>query len=199
MSFLRPRASESLPVERLIVGLGNPGREYSRSRHNVGFMVVDELARKWGLKYAHRWSDAQVAVGRAGAHGVSLAKPQTYMNLSGDSVKGLMHRFRLEPDALIVVYDDLDLPLGRIRLRERGSAGGHRGVQSIIDRLGSPDFARVRVGIGRPEPKDAADYVLAPFDDAEREDLREALARAAEAVAVCLDEGVTVAMNRFNR
>ena len=187
------------PVDRLVVGLGNPGREYSRSRHNVGFMVADELARRWGIRYSHRWCDAQVGVGRAGRLGVAIAKPQTYMNLSGDSIKALLRRLRLGPSALIVVYDDLDLPLGRIRLRESGSAGGHRGVQSMIDRLGTADFYRVRLGIGRPDPRDAADYVLAEFSPAERDDLKDVVARACDAVALALEEGFVAAMNRFNR
>jgi peptidyl-tRNA hydrolase, PTH1 family len=187
------------PVDRLIVGLGNPGREYSRSRHNVGFMVADELGRKWGVRYSHRWSDAQVGVGRAAGLGVAIAKPQTYMNLSGDSVRGLLKRLRLEPTTLVVVYDDLDLPLGRVRIRENGSAGGHRGVQSIIDRLGTQDFLRVRLGIGRPDPRGAAEYVLAEFSEAERIELKDAVSRAAEAVAVALAEGSAAAMNRFNR
>jgi PTH1 family peptidyl-tRNA hydrolase len=162
-------------------------------------MVADELAHRWGVRFAHRWSDAQVGVGRAGTRPVAIAKPQTYMNLSGNSVKALLGRFRLEPASLIVVYDDLDLPVGRIRIRERGSAGGHRGVQSIIDRLGSQEFARVRIGIGRPDPRDAADYVLSKFDESERDDLKAAIERAGDAVAALLEEGVAAAMNRFNR
>lgn len=187
------------PVVKLIVGLGNPGRAYARSRHNVGFMALDLLARKWGLRFGHRWSQAHVAVGRVSCAEVALAKPQTYMNLSGESVQRLLRRLRLPPSELLVVYDDLDLPLGRLRLRERGSAGGHGGVQSVIDRLGTDVFARLRVGIGRPEPREAVEYVLAEFSDGEKRQLEEVLERAVAAVEMCLAEGLPSAMNRFNR
>ena len=187
------------PATRLVVGLGNPGREYARSRHNVGFMAVDDLARRFSLRFGHRWSQAHVALGRIDAVEVALAKPQTYMNLSGESVRGLLRRLRLGPGDLLVVYDDLDLPFGRLRLRERGSSGGHRGVQSIADRLGTDAFARLRIGIGRPEPWEAVDYVLAEFSAEERQQLRDVLDRAATAIETCVVEGLAVAMNRFNR
>jgi PTH1 family peptidyl-tRNA hydrolase len=183
----------------MIVGLGNPGSEYARSRHNVGFVVVDAVAKQAGLKFSHRWAHALVAVGRVAGRDAALAKPQTFMNLSGDSVRSLLRHAHIGPEAILVVYDDLDLPLGRIRIRERGSSGGHRGVQSIIDRLASDAFPRLRVGIGRPEPRDAADYVLAGFTPEERPALDDAIARSAAAVEVFLAEGLPAAMNRYNR
>lgn len=186
-------------VQHLIVGLGNPGREYARSRHNVGFLIVDAVARKASLRFSHRWSQAQVAVGRVADREVALAKPQTYMNLSGDSVRGLLRQLRLDPAALVVVYDDLDLPVGRLRFRERGSSGGHRGVQSILERLGTDELARLRVGIGRPDPRDAADYVLSEFTPEERPVVEEAVERAVSALETYLTEGLAVAMNRYNR
>jgi peptidyl-tRNA hydrolase, PTH1 family len=185
--------------ERLLVGLGNPGREYARSRHNVGFLVLDALARKHGLHFAHRWSRAQVAVGPVAGVSVALAKPQTYMNLSGESARSLLRKLNLSTGALLVVADDIDTPLGRIRFRERGSSGGHRGVQSIVDRLSTDEFLRLKVGVGRPDPREAADYVLAEFAPSEREAVAEVVARAVEAIETALSSGIAVAMNRYNR
>jgi peptidyl-tRNA hydrolase, PTH1 family len=185
--------------ERLVVGLGNPGREYAHSRHNVGFLVVDALALKQGVRFSHRWSRAQVAVGCIGGHRIALAKPQTYMNLAGESVRSLLDKLGVDHASLLVVADDIDLPLGRVRLRERGSSGGHRGIQSVIDRLGTQEFARLKLGVGRPDPSDAADYVLGEFGSAEDEALRGMIARAIEAVESAISEGVSAAMNRHNR
>jgi peptidyl-tRNA hydrolase, PTH1 family len=184
--------------ERLVIGLGNPGRDYARSRHNAGFLVVDALARKHGLRFAHRWAQAQVAVGDLNGMTVALAKPQTYMNLSGESARSLLRRLSLSAGALFVVTDDIDMSLGRIRLRERGSSGGHRGVQSIVDRLGTDEFVRLKIGVGRPDPREAADYVLAEFTPAEREAVAEIVGRAVEAIEAALSDGVAAAMNRYN-
>jgi PTH1 family peptidyl-tRNA hydrolase len=186
-------------AETLLVGLGNPGREYSRSRHNAGFLVVDALARKHGLRFAHRWAHAQVALGTIVGRPVAVAKPQTYMNLSGDCVRALLRRLDLQPNALLVVADDIDTPLGRIRLRQRGSSGGHRGVQSIIERLGTDEFVRLKIGVGRPDPDVAAEYVLSQFSQDEAEALEGILARAIEALETAVAEGAEVAMNRHNR
>ena len=182
----------------LIVGLGNPGPEYSGSRHNVGFQCVRWLAKKHGLSFDGARAHARIAQGAILGKPVVLARPQTFMNLSGQAVKGLLQWLRLTPAEIVVFHDDLDLPLGRIRLRPGGSAGGHRGIRSIIDSLGAQDFARLRVGIGRPEGNDAIDYVLGDFTAAERQIMAESYARAAEAVACILAEGLEVAMNRFN-
>jgi PTH1 family peptidyl-tRNA hydrolase len=182
----------------LIVGLGNPGPEYSGSRHNVGFQCVRWLARKHGLSFDGSRAHARIAQGTILGKPVVLARPQTFMNLSGQAVKGLLQWLRLTTSDIVVIHDDLDLPLGRLRLRPGGSAGGHRGIRSIIDSLGSQDFARLRVGIGRPEGNDAVDYVLGDFNAAERQVMAESYARAAEAVDCILSQGLEAAMNRFN-
>jgi PTH1 family peptidyl-tRNA hydrolase len=182
----------------LIVGLGNPGPEYSGSRHNVGFQCVRWLAKKHGLSFDGSRAHARIAQGAILGKPVVLARPQTFMNLSGQAVKGLLQWLRLTAADIVIIHDDLDLPLGRLRLRPGGSAGGHRGIRSIIDSLGSQDFARLRVGIGRPEGNDAVDYVLGDFNAAERQVMAESYARAAEAVECLLTQGLEGAMNRFN-
>lgn len=183
----------------LIVGLGNPGRRYANTRHNVGFRCVDLLADRHRLQIGHRHGDAIIGTGDICGTRVVLAKPQTYMNLSGRSVRSLLSWFKLTPRQLIVVYDDMDLTLGRIRLRASGSSGGHRGVQSIIDVLGSNEFPRVRVGIGRPLREDAIEHVLQPFTGDEEHIVQFAYGTAADAIECILSEGLTAAMNKFNR
>mgnify|MGYP005861711021 CR=1 FL=1 len=183
---------------KLVVGLGNPGARYANTRHNVGFMVVDRLARRCSAAVTKRQCSALVGLGNLGGTRVCLAKPQTYMNLSGDAVACLLRFYKIPTADLLVVYDDRDLPVGRIRLRERGSAGGHRGMESIIGRLGTSDFPRLRIGIGRPAETEAVDHVLGSFTPEERPLMEEALDRAAEAVECVLKEGTVVAMNRFN-
>jgi PTH1 family peptidyl-tRNA hydrolase len=184
----------------LIVGLGNPGKEYEASRHNIGFLVVNRLARFHGIplqerKYKSRWGRGDIE-GRP----VVLAKPRTYMNASGEAVKLLLAPFSLTADRLIVVHDDLDLPFGRIRIKEKGGNGGHRGIQSIMRAIGSGDFLRLKVGIGRPPGgMDAADYVLQPFDHDEKQLLGDVLANAREALELLLTDGLQTAMNRYNR
>jgi PTH1 family peptidyl-tRNA hydrolase len=190
--------SGSSPV--LIVGLGNPGAEYAAHRHNVGFQVVDALARRHRLAFGHRQGLARVAEGAIAGRRVILAKPQTFMNGSGKSVGRLSRAHGIPPERILVVYDDLDLPLGRLRLRAEGSSGGHRGIRSIIEALGTQQFARVRVGIDRPPGRmDPVDYVLEPFDAQQKPLLDDAVARAADAVECWLSEGMIVAMDRFNR
>lgn len=191
----------------LIVGLGNPGREYARSRHNVGFWCLNQLGRQQGIAFSKRGRLATVGEGRLAGRPVILAKPRTFVNLSGGAVDHLLRRHRLSPQQLLVVYDDLDLPLGRVRLRPNGTHGGHRGMRSIVDAIGSQDFPRIRIGIGRPrvageptwEPDAVAAYVLAPMTAEERRILEEAATTAAEAVLYLLEEGIEAAMNRFNR
>src|SRR5438552_1736530 len=149
----------------LIVGLGNPGREYEKTRHNVGFRFVDALAAAHGMTFSKKQSKALVADGTIGDHKVLLAKPQTYMNLSGEAVRGLMDFYKIPLSNLLVVSDDLDIPAGTLRIREKGGAGGQKGLKSIIEHLGTPEFARMRVGIGRPPGRmDPAAYVLQDFD-----------------------------------
>lgn len=197
MRFSTPSAAPDGRT-RLIVGLGNPGPEYSGSRHNVGFQCLRWLARKHGLSFDGTRAHARIAQGAILGKPVVLARPQTFMNLSGQAVTGLLQWLRLGPADIVVIHDDLNLPLGRIRLRPGGSAGGHRGIRSIIDTLGTQDFARLRVGIGRPEGNDAVDYVLGDFNAAERLVMVESYARAAEAVECILADGLEATMNRFN-
>ncbi len=185
----------------MVVGLGNPGAEYARHRHNIGRRVVDALARAHGLIFARRrGTKAHVAEGRVGSHPVLLAKPQTFMNLSGQAVGRLSRAYRIPPECILVVYDDLDLPLGRLRLRPEGGSGGHKGMQSIISSLGTQAFPRLRVGIDRPPARtDPVDYVLQPFADGEESLVTEAVSRAVAAAECWLWEGIVAAMDRFNR
>lgn len=184
---------------KLIVGLGNPGRRYRNTRHNVGWEVVDRLARRIGV--AVNEEDGWSLLGRAtiGRKRLLLAKPQTYVNLSGTAVQDLKRRHRVKPAEILIVLDDLDLPVGRIRLRPSGSHGGHNGLRSILDALGTDEVARLRIGIGRPPAGvDPAEYVLTRFSPAEETMMEGGLDRAVEAVEVAVREGMDVAMNRFN-
>lgn len=183
----------------LVVGLGNPGPEYAATRHNVGFMVLDRLGEAVRAKWRRTAGPALEAAAEESGRPLRLLKPLTYMNLSGRAVAAAARRLGLAPGEVCVVHDDLDLPLGALRLRPDGSAGGHRGVLSIIEHLGSPDFIRVRVGIGRQPQSDAVSHVLSPFSAAEWEAVRPAVERAAEAVRTIAREGLEAAMNRFNR
>ncbi|KTB48476.1 aminoacyl-tRNA hydrolase [Dehalogenimonas alkenigignens] len=188
---------------KLVVGLGNPGREYSGTRHNIGFAVLGEVARKNGINFDKRCCHSRTGEGRIVGQEVALAKPQTYMNLSGDAVASLMRRYRVKLSDLLIVHDDLDLPLGKIRLRANGSAGGHNGLKSIIASIGSMDFARLKVGIGRPESpgverRDVVDHVLTNFGGEERKIADDAIGKAAEAIEMVVEQGLEAAMNRFN-
>ena len=196
MRFFR-RSREERPTA-LIVGLGNPGQRYRQTRHNVGFQVIEEAARRHGIAIRQTQCRARIGTGRIGAATIALARPMTFMNDSGAAIGPLMKHFRLEPARVLVVYDDLDLPLGRLRLRPGGSAGGHRGVKSIIAALGSDGFPRVRIGIGRPAHGDAIDKVLSEFSRDEAPLIAAAIGRAADVVECWLAEGVEAAMNRFN-
>jgi PTH1 family peptidyl-tRNA hydrolase len=184
---------------KLIVGLGNPGRRYRDTRHNVGFGVVDELASRFDAPFEAAPADALMARVRAEG-GVILAKPLTLMNLSGRAVGDLVRYFRIDLGGLLVVADDVNLALGRIRARARGSDGGHKGLGSIIEQLGSEEFARLRVGVGRGDlGRDLADHVLARFDPDEREPIAGAIARAADAAGLFVTDGIDIVMNRYNR
>lgn len=182
----------------LIAGLGNPGRQYAGNRHNVGFMCLDVLANSLGLRFGQRRARALLATGRLGEAGLLLAKPQTYMNLSGPSVAELVRFYRIPLASLLVVHDDLDLPLGRVRLRERGSSGGQKGLQSVIASLHTDQFPRLRLGIGRPIQEPPEVYVLRDFAPDEKPIIAAAIDKAAEAIQVFVTEGIAVAMNRFN-
>ena len=184
---------------KLVIGLGNPGKKYERTRHNVGFLVVDYIASQNEVKIRAKRCNALVGEWSSRGEKVILAKPQVYMNRSGASVKALVREFNASPQDIVLVYDDLDLPFGRIRIRSRGSAGGHRGVASIIDSLAAAPFHRVRVGIGRPpEGMDSADYVLEPFSAQEVVDLADIVSRASQAVMCLLHDGSQKAMAQFN-
>jgi PTH1 family peptidyl-tRNA hydrolase len=185
---------------RLIAGLGNPGYEYRLTPHNLGFMAVDRLAGECGLELAHHEAQALTASARIDDLDVLLAKPQTYMNLSGMAVARLAEKYRLDVSDLIVLVDDVDLPLGSLRIRPQGSAGGHKGLKSIIGALDSGDFVRVRMGVSPNHPiEDRVSYLLGRFREADLETVAEMLGQACEAVHVILREGSQKAMNRFNR
>lgn len=184
---------------KLIVGLGNPGRQFNRSRHNVGFKCVDFMARKWGIKLAERRRKAVLGWEEVASLGVVLAKPRTFMNHSGEAVAYLLARFQAVPADLVIIYDDMDLPVGKIRIRPGGSAAGHNGIKSIIDRLSDQEFPRVRVGIGRPcDGLDEIDHVLGQFSSQEPQVIEKAVETVEEAVKCILLEGIETAMNRFN-
>jgi PTH1 family peptidyl-tRNA hydrolase len=183
----------------LIVGLGNPGLEYSATRHNVGFLLLERLAEKHRLRFTGKRAKSLVARGTLNGHDVALAKPQTFMNLSGEAVRDLVRIYGLPPKALLVVYDDVDLPLGTIRLREKGGPGTHNGMRSIVDELGRTDFPRLRIGVGAPtNGQNLADYVLGHPTPEERAILDESLGRAIEAAETVVRRGVGAAMNAFN-
>jgi PTH1 family peptidyl-tRNA hydrolase len=192
-----------LPISflvKLIVGLGNPGYEYHLTPHNLGFMAVDRLADECGVQLARRESQALAATTELEGTEVMLAKPQTYMNLSGLAVGRLLSKYGLSPHDLIVLVDEVALPLGTLRIRSRGSAGGHNGLKSIMAALESGEFLRVRMGVKPERPvEDLVSYVLGPFREEEMEKVREMLNQASEAVRAVLKEGPQKAMNRFNR
>ena len=183
---------------RLIVGLGNPGPRYRDTRHNVGFACVDLLATRWGIAVNDRRRTTVLGQGYRDGMPVALAKPRTFMNLSGESVAYLLARFGGRAADLVVVYDEMALPLGRIRLRARGSDAGHNGIKDIIRTVHTIDFPRLRIGIGGPGQSGSVDHVLGRFSDAEQPAVDVAIARAAAAVECLLVEGIDLAMNRYN-
>jgi PTH1 family peptidyl-tRNA hydrolase len=182
----------------LVVGLGNPGREYEQSRHNLGFRVVDELARRHAGRVTDRAARSLTGRVRLGEHDVVLAKPQTMMNLSGQALKALRARYDVPLERTLILHDELDLPFGRLRIRKGGSSAGNHGLDSVIASLGTRDFARVRLGIGKP-PGDGVDHVLSPFSGVEREQLPDMIRRAADAVETAVEHGLDRAMTDFNR
>lgn len=183
----------------IIVGLGNPTREYKETRHNAGFSVIDVLSGEWNISVDEKKHKALLGRGRVDGIKVVLAKPQTFMNLSGESVRAIIDFYKVEPEQLIVVYDDISLPPGQLRIRKKGSAGGHNGIKSIISHLGTAEFPRVRVGIGeKPRGMDLADYVLGHFSRDEQGIMEQAYKEAGLAVLAMIKEGPDAAMNRFN-
>ena len=186
---------------KVIVGLGNPGREYENTRHNIGFLVLDELAGRLGLSFRRSWRfPALIAKGMVGNETVRLVKPQTFMNRSGYAVGPILRKEKGGPADLLVVYDDTALDRGQLRIRAQGSSGGHNGVESVIQALGCGSFGRIRVGIGgKPDTLSLSDYVLGPFSPEERCGLEEVIRRAADAAELICTEGIEPAMNGFNR
>ena len=197
LRLLRHRAQDE-PVKKLIVGLGNPGRKYAHHRHNVGFQCLDRLAKAHDLSFNRRRAKASLASGKIANVGVVLAKPLTYMNLSGQAVRQLVSFYKLPLEDVLVICDDLDLPLGTIRLRPEGGSGGHKGMRSIIEALGSQAFPRLRVGIGRPPGDDAVSYVLNDFTADEQITLESVYEKVVAAVELFLREGIEAAMNEYN-
>jgi PTH1 family peptidyl-tRNA hydrolase len=182
----------------LVVGLGNPGDTYQNTRHNVGFMVVDALAARYSIKLKQKTTNFIFGRGFIEDHGAILVKPLTFMNRSGVAVMDVLLKFS-EIEDLIIVYDDLDLETGMIRIRKKGSSGGHRGIQSVIDCLGSNDFMRLKIGIGRSARMSAERYVLKPFNRQQRRVVGEAVEKSVNAIAAILSNGLSYAQNRFHR
>jgi PTH1 family peptidyl-tRNA hydrolase len=183
----------------LVVGLGNPGREYAQTRHNIGFRIADGLAQTLRVRFTRQQNHAFIASAARGEAKLVLAKPQTFMNLSGQSVAGLVRFYKVPPANLLVCCDDIDLPFGTIRLRASGGSAGQRGMQSILDSLGTKDVPRLRFGVGRPPGRmDAADYVLRHFESSEEETVPIILDKAIQAVITFVDDGLAGAMNKFN-
>jgi PTH1 family peptidyl-tRNA hydrolase len=191
---------------KLIVGLGNPGYIYARNRHNIGFMCVSHLGKMRDIPFDKKQAQARTGIGTIAGKRVVLARPQTFMNASGESVSALLKRLNVAPADLIVIHDDLDLPVGKIRLRLGGSSGGHKGIESIIARTGTRDFYRIRVGIGRPDKEGSAaekeeaviSYVLSDFTGEEKKTLEETFPSVSEAITCLLVQGLEAAMNKYN-
>jgi PTH1 family peptidyl-tRNA hydrolase len=190
---------------KLIVGLGNPGKTYAHNRHNAGFRCLNYFARLHSIRFGHRQCRARVGIGEVRGEKLLLAKPRTFMNLSGDPVACLVNKHDTPSSDLLVIYDDLDLPMGKIRLRQSGGSGGHKGMNSIISALGSEDFPRIRVGIGRPQAEEQfvsedaiVNYVLSDFSPQEEASITPVIATVAEAIDYFLAQGIVAAMSKFN-
>jgi PTH1 family peptidyl-tRNA hydrolase len=191
---------------KLIIGLGNPGQGYSNNRHNIGFMCLKYFAKEHKIDFDKKQADARIGRSKIEGIDVVLAKPQTYMNLSGKSVNRLMYKFKLKPEDIIVIHDDMDLPLGKVRIRSGGSSGGHNGINSIIAEIGTREFIRVKIGIGRPGKeeddrsydRDIVDYVLSNFSHDEKKQLEPSIEKVSDALLCLLTEGLETAMNKFN-
>jgi len=196
--FRRKPAPPPASDRWLVIGLGHPGREYERSRHNIGFLVVDELARRYGARLTDKAAKSLTGRIRVGDRELVLAKPQTMMNQSGLAAKALRTKYGVPLERTLVIHDDLDHPFGRLRIRKSGSSAGNHGIDSVIASFGTRDFTRFRVGIGRP-PGNGVDYVLSPFTPDEQTRLAAIVARAADAVLFTIEHGVDRAMTEFNR
>ncbi|GAA4722317.1 aminoacyl-tRNA hydrolase [Brevibacillus fulvus] len=184
---------------KIIVGLGNPGKKYEDTRHNVGFMTIDKISEQWGIPVQQAKFRALVGEGRIETEKVLLVKPQTYMNLSGESVAEILHFYKRTADDILVIFDDMDIPLGQVRLREKGSAGGHNGIKSIIQHVGTQEFRRIKIGIDHPLPgRSVSDYVLQSFAGSERPVIDDAVALAAKAVGMWMNESFPRVMNQIH-
>ena len=184
----------------VIVGLGNPTSQYAATRHNIGFDVITRIADEYNISMDFKKHKAICGKGYIEGEKVILAQPQTYMNLSGESVRELVDFYKISTDELIIIYDDISLDVGQLRIRTKGSAGGHNGIKSIIQHLGTQEFLRIKFGVGdKPKGWDLADYVLARFPNNEQETVRETMNNAAEACKIIITEGVDAAMNRYNK
>ncbi len=192
---------------KLIIGLGNPGRVYAHNRHNVGFHCLNHFAKLHSIRFERRLCQSKVGFGEISGNKLLLAKPRTFVNLSGEAVGCLVHKHNIPSSDLLIIYDDLDLPLGKIRLRGSGGSGGHKGMKSIIDVLGTEDFPRIRVGIGRPQVGGLShtdedvivNYVLSDFSPQEEKIIKPVIVTVAEAIDCFLGQGIAAAMNRFNQ
>jgi peptidyl-tRNA hydrolase, PTH1 family len=189
---------ENLHPTFLLVGLGNPGERYAQTRHNIGFRCIDFLAQRYSIEVIRKRFAAKLGEGVVGGVHVVLAKPQTFMNDSGKAVQPISHWFKVAPERVFVIYDDLDLPIGRLRLRPGGSSGGHHGINSIITDTGNQAFNRLRLGIGRPTQGDPIDYVLNAFSPEEERIISEVIKLVEPIVGCFLSEGIAQAMNRYN-
>lgn len=198
MRLFSGKREPNIHPQWVVLGLGNPGAEHAQTRHNVGFEVVDTLAERHGIRITLHRDHAHCGLGVIAGIPVVLAKPMTYMNRSGEAACALLARYPLEPSRLLVIVDDVALPLGKIRVRPSGSDGGHNGLSSIIHCTGTQAFPRVRIGIGNPPPGQMVEYVLSRFTPQERDTIDQAIQRAADAVELILSDGVQAAMNRFN-
>lgn len=183
---------------KIIVGLGNPGKDYKNTRHNIGYMVLEELASRYPVEKQESKFDAIIGHIRVKGEKVLLVKPLTYMNLSGRSVQPLVHWHKLDLVNLMVVYDDMDLPLGTLRIRPTGGSGGHNGIKSIMEKLASSDFGRTRIGIGRPDDREAVDWVLGSFMGAEKEQAEQVIKHGADALEKWIVTDIVEAMNAYN-
>jgi len=183
---------------KLIAGLGNPGAEYKKTRHNIGFMVVDELAARWSIDMHNKKHQARFGKGPIAGESSTMLKPETFMNLSGSSVAQVMNFYKIDPDDTVVIIDDLDLPVGQVRLRQKGTPGGHNGLKDINQKLGHGNYPRLKVGIDRPKFGDASSHVLGKFTEAETELIAVAVKKAADAVESWIKDGIKLAMNKYN-
>ena len=195
----KTQRKETVSIMKLIAGLGNPGRDYAGTRHNIGFGVITRISDQYNIPLSSKEHKAVCGKGFIGGEKVILAQPQTYMNLSGESVRSIADYYKIEPEDIIIAFDDIDLEVGQLRVRRKGSAGGHNGIKSIIQHLGTNEFPRVKVGVGaKPEGGDLVRHVLGRFSREDEKAMGEVLDLAVEAVELIVTEGVDSAMNRYN-